>query len=99
MKSLIFTLILFSTLFLNCKKTVDNTFDIQGTGKIEQLQSSYYMYGTHTIEIKGKLYALSSKNLDLEIYNNQTVTIWGNIMVDYPVTNGPTHVEVIKISK
>lgn len=99
MKSAIFTVLLFSIFLLSCEKTEDDSFDFQKTGKIEAVQATYWMYGTHIIEIDGRLYALSSKKIDLNKYNNQIVTILGKMMDGYPLEKGPPHVEVFEISK
>ena len=99
MKSIIFSLIICFGLFTSCEKSDIDLFDVTGPGKIEQIQASYWMYGSHVITIDNKLYALKSSSLKLQDYNNQTVTIWGNKISGYPVTGGPEYIEVTKISK
>lgn len=84
-----------------CKKTegeIEN-YDFHGKGKIIVLEASYWQYGTHTIYIGNKLYALKSSNIDLYKYNNDSVTIWGNKDQQYPLEGGPELIDVKRIKK
>ena len=65
MKSIIFALITCLGLFTSCEKSDSDLFDVTGTGKIEQIKASYWMYGSHLITIDSKLYALKSSSLNL----------------------------------
>lgn len=101
MKSTTLLLLLVLGLLTNCKKVEgeNGNYEFQGKGEIKELRASAWQYGTHTIYIDNKLYALKSDNINLYKYNKKYVTIWGNKDEKYPIDGGPEYINVKRISK
>lgn len=101
MNSKILLLLCVLGFFTDCKKFDAETenFIFQGKGEIKILQASYWQYGTHTVYINNKLYALKSDNLNLYEYNNKYVTLWGDKVENYPLGGGPQYINVKKIKR
>jgi hypothetical protein len=75
---------------LSCSK---NKGKIKVSGTIQKQGITTYQYGTHTISS----YALKSNSIDLDNYINQEVTIYGDKIKGYPVSDGPEFLEVTNI--
>ncbi len=99
MKPILFALMIL--VFVSCKKpeSVLEDYQFEGKGKIIELEASYWQYGTHTISIDNKFYALKSDKIDLYKYNSNNVTIWADKIIGYPIGDGPEFLLVKRISK
>ena len=89
------TLILFTTQACQSKKIASTQIEISGVIKKQGMTT--YQYGTHTLTIDGKQYALKSNTLDLNKYLKQNVTLIGEKIAGYPIEGGPDYIEVIRI--
>ena len=91
-------LILFFALIVICFSCEDDndTSMKSSSGIIRELQGSFYMYGTHTLESNTgeTLYALSSSSINLYEFNDMNVEVKGNLIDGYPVDGGPEYLEV-----
>ena len=82
---------------LSCSLS-ESQYDIETEGVIEELGASYWMYGTHVLKQDDQiLYALRSSDIELELYEESTVIILGNLIEGYPLEGGPPYVDVKKI--
>ena len=79
---------------LNSKPNA-NFVELKGT--IQLLEMSTFQYGTHTVNMDQKSYALRSSVVDLKAYEGKTVTLIGTKIEGYPLENGPEFIEVTKI--
>lgn len=68
------------------------------TGEITPLGMTTFQYGTHSIKAETILYALKSSKVDLEDYEDKTVTLKGIKVSGYPLEGGPELIEVSEIS-
>lgn len=90
-----FLFVFIIVLTLSCNK--DTEFgSTKSSGGMQVQGMSTYMYGTHILtDNAGKtLYALRSKTVDLDKYNNKNVEIKGNKIKGYPVDGGPEYLDV-----
>ncbi len=78
-----------------------NFGEISAKGKIEVLEVSTWMYGSHILldENGSSSYALTSDIIDLNKYNNSVVTVYGDLIDGYPVDSGPEYLNVTYIKK
>jgi hypothetical protein len=99
MKYLIVLLLAVLISFSHCKSLdgKKGNYNFHGKGIIKKLEITTWQYGTHTIDIGDKFYALKSDNIDLNKYNDQVVSIWGNKIEGYPVDGGPEYIDVKRI--
>ncbi len=72
-------------------------FDFKGL--LKKQTPTTYMFGTHTILNRDKIYALRSSTINLDHYVNQTVTIKGNKIKGYPVDGGAEYIDVKEVRK
>jgi len=79
-----------------CDSVIDSNKFVSSTGFIKKIEASTWQYGTHTLNNnQGRvLYALKSKNHDLDDYNDEKVNISGYIVEGYPVDGGPEYIDV-----
>jgi hypothetical protein len=56
------------------------------------------MYGPHTIINEEKLHAIISTKINIQDYKNQTLTIYRNKIIGYPVDGGPMFVDVKRVN-
>ena len=79
-----------------CGNSHGTTYGATATGTIQKQEGSSYMYGTHILlDDAGKtLYALKSDTINLDNYNNQKVTVKGDLVEGYPVDGGPDYLNV-----
>ena len=70
---------------------------IELTGTLQPLGFTTFQYGTHTIVVGQKTYALKSSVVDLKTYEGKPVILKGTKVAGYPVENGPELLEVTKI--
>jgi len=70
-------------------------------GVLKKLEASTFMYGTHLLETdSGTIqYALKSKTVNLDLYNDEKVKVKGNLIDGYPVDGGPEYMEVKEIER
>lgn len=98
-KSLLLFPLLGIWLFTSCKKAEaeERYHEFHATGELKSLQTSSWQYGTHTIHVDDKFYALRSDSIDLHHYNQKIVQIWGVKDNNYPVNGGPEYIIVKKV--
>lgn len=85
-----------------CKdKSVENekVYPANATGILKNLGHTNYQYGTHLlIDDNSKIsYALKSDSLNLDLYMNRKVTVYGEFVEGYPIDNGPKLLNVMKV--
>ena len=99
MKSVLF-LFAFSLFFFACDSSVDSAEQQNQIGEIQKIETSTWMYGTHTLnDADGKpIYALTSSTIDLNNFENKEVRISGNLIDGYPVDGGPKYLNVTGIT-
>jgi len=99
MKSVLFVFA-FSFFFFACDSSVDSIEKQNQIGVIHKIETSTWMYGTHTLnDADGKpIYALTSSTIDLNNFENKEVRISGNIIEGYPVDGGPLYLNVTSVS-
>lgn len=68
------------------------------TGEIAALGITTFQYGTHAIKDGNISYALKSSKVNLEDYEDKTVTLKGTKVSGYPLEGGPELIEVLEIS-
>jgi hypothetical protein len=87
---LVFVIVSFS-----CNDDADESMMISD-GFIVETTSSYYQYGTHTLQTNtgDVLYALRSNSVNLYQYNDTYVKIKGHLINGYPVDSGPEYLDV-----
>lgn len=90
LKYFLIILVAVSLTLLSCSK-------MDGGGTIKEQGITTYMYGTHSIEIKGTTYAIKSSTINLDDYLDQYVTIHAEKVIGYPVDGGPELLEVISV--
>lgn len=72
--------------------------EVKRSGILIKPEATYYMYGTHALEDKGKIrVALKSSTIDLDDFIGKKVQIIGTPVPGYPLSGGPELVEVQKI--
>lgn len=73
----------------NNMSSMDQQFPFEFEGVVQKAGMTIYMYGTHTITNKDKMYALQGKNVDLDLYINKNVVVKGAKVDGYPIDSGP----------
>jgi hypothetical protein len=88
---------------LGCSNSPSNlsnqTYPFEFEGVIQKPGVTAYMYGSHTISNNGKMYALQSTSLNLDLYLNKTVTVKGSKVPGYPLEGGPDLIDVKAVEK
>ena len=97
---LVLFLLVFSLFFFACDSSVDSAEKQNQIGVIHKIETSTWMYGTHTLNNSdGKpIYALTSSTIDLNNFENKEVRIFGNLIDGYPVDGGPQYLNVTSIT-
>lgn len=72
---------------------------VTAEGTLRKLEITTFQYGTHGFyDQAGKiLYALNSKNLNLDIYIGHTVIVTGYPAIGYPMEGGPAYMMVTDV--
>lgn len=85
--------------FAGCSsmKSPKDTLTFYLRGKIEKMGMTTYQYGTHTITTNDHTYALRSKTIDLNKFENKEVKLVGTKVPGYPLENGPVLIEVSSV--
>lgn len=85
--------------FASCstRNVSDNQNLIQLSGKIEKLEVSGFGYGSHLINSDRKMYALTSKDIDLNKFVGKAVIAKGKKIDGYPLEGGPDYIEIIQV--
>lgn len=94
--------LLITVILLSCSKenTADiakETYPFQFKGLLKKQEVTTYQYGTHTISLEGKTYALKSSTINLDTHVNKTVTVKGTKVAGYPVDGGPEFIDVKEV--
>ncbi len=97
----LFTLFM-SVSLLGCTKentadSIKETYPFQFKGLLKKQEVTTYQYGTHTISLEGKTYALKSSTINLDTHVNKTVTVKGTKVAGYPVDGGPEFIDVKEV--
>ncbi len=56
-----------------------------------------YQYGTHTLKVEDKFYALRSKDVQLDQYVGRKVKVIGEPIAGYPLSGGPDYIKVLRV--
>lgn len=100
MKKMFFLLIISLMLVACTGLSKKDSSDFNYVGKLEVIEMSTWMYGTHTITTdEGEFFAVTADNIELNEYNGSEVMIAGTVVDGYPVENGPVLIKVNKITK
>lgn len=93
---LLFVLLLF---FTSCNSIVDSNGINEKSGTLRKIEVSTWMYGTHTLDDESgrPVYALTSKTIDLSLYENKKVVVSGDLVKGYPVDGGPVYLNVTNL--
>lgn len=97
-KILILLFVGFAMVSCNTAKQAGSKGLIKLSGKIEKLGMTTFQYGTHTLQVDAKTYALRSSKVDLNAYVDKEVTLKGTKVDGYPVENGPELIEVEEVT-
>lgn len=104
--SIVFSAALCACFIVSCaggpeeKKDGEGEYDVSVRGKVERLEMTVWMYGTHGLvdPVTGEiLYALTSDSVVLECYEESVITVKGNLVEGYPVDTGPPYLEVFEV--
>jgi len=97
-KILILLFVGFAMVSCNTAKQAGSKNLIKLSGKLEKIGMTTFQYGTHTLQVDAKTYALKSSKVDLNAYVDKEVTLKGTKVDGYPVENGPELIEVVEIT-
>jgi hypothetical protein len=97
-KILILLFVGFAIVSCNTAKQAGSKNLIKLSGKLEKIGMTTFQYGTHTLQVDAKTYALKSSKVDLNAYADKEVTLKGTKVDGYPVENGPELIEVVEIT-
>lgn len=86
--------------FASCstRNVSDNQNLIKLSGKIEKLEVSGFGYGSHLINSGGKMFALTSKSIDLNKFAGKAVVAKGKKIDGYPLEGGPDYIEILEVN-
>ena len=70
-------------------------------GIVQKQGITSYQYGTHKlVDDKGEtIYALTSDSINLDLYVDKKVELYGDKKEGYPISGGPDYIEVKKIKE
>jgi hypothetical protein len=94
--------IIFISILSSCTdKSIDSAkvYPANATGILKNLGHTNYQYGTHLLvdENSNISYALKSDSINLDLYANIRVKVYGEFVNGYPVNNGPKLLNVKKV--
>jgi hypothetical protein len=89
-------------LLFSCKENSvvnDIEFPVIASGVIKNMGITNYQYGSHILidDISQIIYALKSDSINLDLYINNKVKVYGHLVDGYPLNDGPELLNVMKI--